>query len=170
MEQNKKTIRISRSELEQMVRECIMEGVEKGEIDEALFGGLSGLANKFGKKASKAADMAGQGMKKMGQKVADTASKAGQKVADTASKAGQKVAGAAKSAGEFAKKQASDLKQGYEAGSKKQDYKKAWNVMKNWYSKGYFGKNRQAASRLSGLRNSMQNAFKEQFGEDLVLQ
>lgn len=157
MEQNKKTVRLTRDELRNMVLECIAEGVERGTLDEGIFGGLAGLASKIGQKASNTA--AAKGIKK-----------AGQKMADTASKVGHNVAGAAKSAGEFAKKQASDLKMGYQAGSTKEEYEKVWATMKKWASKGYFGKGRQTASRLSGLRNSMQNSFKEQFGEDLILQ
>lgn len=154
----KTVIRLNEDELKGMIKNILKENIENGNLDEGLWGSLSGLASGLKGKASTAANMAGQGLRKAGQTVANTAKNVGNKVADTAKSAGQAVS-----------KQVGDLKQSMNAGSDEEDFKKAYQMLSQWAQKGYFGDSRQTASRISGLRNAMIMNFKQKYGKDLTM-
>ena len=154
----KTVIRLNEDELKGMIKNILKENIENGNLDEGLWGSRSGLASGLKGKASTAANMAGQGLRKAGQTVANTAKNVGNKVADTAKSAGQAVS-----------KQVGDLKQSMNAGSDEEDFKKAYQMLSQWAQKGYFGDNRQTASRISGLKNAMIMNFKQKYGKDLTM-
>ena len=154
----KTVIRLNEDELKGMIKNILKENIENGNLDEGLWGSLSGLASGLKGKASTAANMAGQGLRKAGQTVANTAKNVGNKVADTAKSAGQAVS-----------KQVGDLKQSMNAGSGEEDFKKAYQMLSQWAQKGYFGDSRQTASRISGLKNAMIMNFKQKYGKDLTM-
>ena len=154
----KTVIRLNEDELKGMIKNILKENIENGNLDEGLWGSLSGLASGLKGKASTAANMAGQGLRKAGQTVANTAKNVGNKVADTAKSAGQAVS-----------KQVGDLKQSMNAGSDEEDFKKAYQMLSQWAQKGYFGDSRQTASRISGLKNAMIMNFKQKYGKDLTM-
>lgn len=154
----KTVIRLNEDELKGMIKNILKENIENGNLDEGLWGSLSGLASGLKGKASTAANMAGQGLRKAGQTVANTAKNVGNKVADSAKSAGQAVS-----------KQVGDLKQSMNAGSDEEDFKKAYQMLSQWAQKGYFGDSRQTASRISGLRNAMIMNFKQKYGKDLTM-
>ena len=155
---DKKTIKLTESQLKERVKQALREKIENGELDEGFLGSLSGLASGLKGKASTAANMAGQSLRKAGQAVANSAKNVGNKVADTAKSAGQAVS-----------KQVSDLKQSMNAGSDEEDFKKAYQMLSQWAQKGYFGDSRQTASRISGLKNAMIMNFKQKYGKDLTM-
>ena len=154
----KTVIRLNEDELKGMIKNILKENIENGNLDEGLWGSLSGLASGLKGKASTAANMAGQGLRKAGQTVANTAKNVGNKVVDTAKSAGQAVS-----------KQVGDLKQSMNAGSDEEDFKKAYQRLSQWAQKGYFGDSRQTASRISGLKNAMIMNFKQKYGKDLTM-
>ena len=154
----KTVIRLNEDELKGMIKNILKENIENGNLDEGLWGSLSGLASGLKGKASTAANMAGQGLRKAGETVANTAKNVGNKVADTAKSAGQAVS-----------KQVGDLKQSMNAGSDEEDFKKAYQMLSQWAQKGYFGDSRQTASRISGLKNAMIMNFKQKYGKDLTM-
>ena len=154
----KTVIRLNEDELKGMIKNILKENIENGNLDEGVWGSLSGLASGLKGKASTAANMAGQGLRKAGQTVANTAKNVGNKVADTAKSAGQAVS-----------KQVGDLKQSMNAGSDEEDFKKAYQMLSQWAQKGYFGDSRQTASRISGLKNAMIMNFKQKYGKDLTM-
>lgn len=154
----KTVIRLNEDELKGMIKNILKENIENGNLDEGLWGSLSGLASGLKGKASTAANMAGQGLRKAGQTVANTAKNVGNKVADSAKSAGQAIS-----------KQVGDLKQSMNAGSDEEDFKKAYQMLSQWAQKGYFGDSRQTASRISGLRNAMIMNFKQKYGKDLTM-
>ena len=154
----KTVIRLNEDELKGMIKNILKENIENGNLDEGVWGSLSGLASGLKGKASTAANMAGQSLKKAGQTVANTAKNVGNRVADTAKSAGQAVS-----------KQVGDLKQSMNAGSDEEDFKKAYRMLSQWAQKGYFGDSRQTASRISGLRNAMIMNFKQKYGKDLTM-
>ena len=154
----KTVIRLNEDELKGMIKNILKENIENGNLDEGLWGSLSGLASGLKGKASTAANMAGQGLRKAGQTVANTAKNVGNKVADTAKSAGQAVS-----------KQVGDLKQSMNAGSDEEDFKKAYQMLSQWAQKGYFGDSRQTASRIAGLKNAMIMNFKQKYGKDLTM-
>lgn len=154
----KTVIRLNEDELKGMIKNILKENIENGNLDEGLWGSLSGLASGLKGKASTAANMAGQGLRKAGQTVANTAKNVGNKVVDTAKSAGQAVS-----------KQVGDLKQSMNAGSDEEDFKKAYQMLSQWAQKGYFGDSRQTASRISGLKNAMIMNFKQKYGKDLTM-
>ena len=154
----KTVIRLNEDELKGRIKNILKENIENGNLDEGLWGSLSGLASGLKGKASTAANMAGQGLRKAGQTVANTAKNVGNKVADTAKSAGQAVS-----------KQVGDLKQSMNAGSDEEDFKKAYQMLSQWAQKGYFGDSRQTASRIAGLKNAMIMNFKQKYGKDLTM-
>ena len=154
----KTVIRLNEDELKGMIKNILKENIENGNLDEGFWGSLGGLASGLKGKASTAANMAGQGLRKAGQAVANTAKNVGNKVADTAKSAGQAVS-----------KQVGDLKQSMNAGSDEEDFKKAYQMLSQWAQKGYFGDSRQTASRISGLKNAMIMNFKQKYGKDLTM-
>lgn len=154
----KTVIRLNEDELKGMIKNILKENIENGNLDEGVWGSLSGLASGLKGKASTAANMAGQGLRKAGQTVANTAKNVGNKVVDTAKSAGQAVS-----------KQVGDLKQSMNAGSDEEYFKKAYQMLSQWAQKGYFGDSRQTASRISGLRNAMIMNFKQKYGKDLTM-
>ena len=87
----KTVIRLNEDELKGMIKNILKENIENGNLDEGFWGSLCGLASGLKGKASTAANMAGQGLRKAGQAVANTAKDVGNKVADTAKSAGQAV-------------------------------------------------------------------------------
>lgn len=143
----KTVIRLNEDELKGMIKNILKENIENGNLDEGFWGSLSGLASGLKGKASTAANMAGQSLRKAGQAVANTA----------------------KSAGQAVSKQVGDLKQSMNAGSDEEDFKKAYQMLSQWAQKGYFGDSRQTASRISGLKNAMIMNFKQKYGKDLTM-
>lgn len=154
----KTVIRLNEDELKGMIKNILKENIENGNLDEGFWGSLNGLASGLKGKVSTAANMTGQGLRKAGQTVANTAKNVGNKVVDTAKSAGQAVS-----------KQVGDLKQSMNAGSDEEDFKKAYQMLSQWAQKGYFGDSRQTASRISGLRNAMIMNFKQKYGKDLTM-
>ena len=62
----KTVIRLNEDELKGMIKNILKENIENGNLDEGLWGSLSGLASGLKGKASTAANMAGQGLRKAG--------------------------------------------------------------------------------------------------------
>lgn len=141
---DKKTIKLTESQLKERVKQALREKIENGELDEGFWDYVKGAGKAVGNKMSNAANKAGVQMKK----------------------AGQAVAGAAKSAGNAINKQVQDIKTAGEKASMTGDDQKIANQLIKWYQSGVFGTSKQAKSQISALINAMKNKFADKYGED----
>lgn len=141
---DKKTIKLTESQLKERVKQALREKIENGELDEGFWDYVKGAGKAVGNKMTNAANKAGVQMKK----------------------AGQAVAGAAKSAGNAINKQVQDIKTAGEKASMTGDDQKIANQLIKWYQSGVFGTSKQAKSQISALINAMKNKFADKYGED----
>lgn len=65
----KTVIKLNEDELKGMIKNILKENIENGNLDEGFWGSLGGLASGLKGKASTAANMARQGLRKAGQAV-----------------------------------------------------------------------------------------------------
>lgn len=141
---DKKTIKLTESQLKERVKQALREKIENGELDEGFWDYVKGAGKAVGNKMTNAANKAGVQMKK----------------------AGQAVAGAAKSAGNAINKQVQDIKTAGEKASMTGDDQKIANQLIKWYQSGVFGTSKQVKSQISALINAMKNKFADKYGED----
>lgn len=144
----KQIIRITESELHEMIKNVITEGLENGDIDEGLWDYIKGAGSAVKNKLGKA----------MGQ--------AGDKLGDLANSAGQRM----KQAGNAINKQFQDINNAGRKASMTGNDQKIANQLIKWYNEGVFGSNPQAKSKISSLINAMKAKYANEFGEESSLQ
>lgn len=150
----KKTIRLTESELTQIVRDCINESLENGELDEGFFDFMKGAGKMIGNKAANV----GRGVANAGRNVARGVANAGRNMARGASNMANK-------AGQSIRQNYDDVMRAGHAASMQGDNQKIANKLQQWLENGVFGNSRQAASYIQGLINAMEQNYQTQYGE-----